>query len=378
VQFDPESDFDFDDFARLPILERRDLAAAGESVISGAVPADLRLRDATGGSTGQPLEYWTGPKERGWRESGTESFMRRLGVPAGSRAGLLWAHNLDPIASTRPADRLRDVARNRRWFECLRLSPEKLLAYHRELQDWRPTFLLAYAGALGALAQEIQRVGSTARYPTRACITGAEKLQPHDRQIAQAVFPAGVHERYGSRDVGDMGFQMEPSRTLAFEIDWANILVEPESTGGVSSILVTKLNADAMPFIRYRIGDIGRFSPDAHPGHPAFILEEIVGRQSDRIAIPDGTWVHGVLFPHLLKDYPIADFQVHQGADYGVTIRVVAKGNFTPDVEKEILRLASANLPGVPVLISVVDSIARTPAGKLRLVISEIPESGRA
>ena len=58
--FDARAEFGFDDFARLPVLEREDIHAAGLGMRSGAVPDDVVRRDATGGSTGTPTVIWTG------------------------------------------------------------------------------------------------------------------------------------------------------------------------------------------------------------------------------------------------------------------------------------------------------------------------------
>src|SRR4051812_7076202 len=72
VGFEPRAEFGFEEFARLPVLERADVSAAGRALISDAVSPAQLWKDATGGSTGTPTEVWLGPKERGWRESGLE------------------------------------------------------------------------------------------------------------------------------------------------------------------------------------------------------------------------------------------------------------------------------------------------------------------
>ena len=82
---------------------------------------------------------------------------------------------------------------------------------------------------------------------------------PHHRQLVEAAFGRPVHERYGSRDVGYIAYQMDPAQSHDFDIDWADLLLEPETEGEESSILITKLHADGMPMIRYRIDDVGRF-----------------------------------------------------------------------------------------------------------------------
>jgi phenylacetate-CoA ligase len=370
--FDPNADFDFDDFARLPVLDRASVREAGQSLVSASVPRDQLRRDATGGSGGTPTEIWMGPEERGWRESGIEYFMRRIGLPAGSRIALLWGHHLDPVQRRGLRDWMHDWKDNVRWFDCLRLSASVLAQYHRDLQRWQPHCIIAYASALAALAEQVQRSTDRPTYPTHCFVTGAEKLMAEERALVEKVFGRPVRERYGSRDVGLAGFQMDTTRSLDYEVDWANVLVEPETKDPSSSILVTKLHADAMPMIRYRIGDMGRFPTGSAPGQPALTLHEVVGRDTDRIWLPGGRWVPGIGFPHLMKDYPVQDFQVVQRPDFRVEIRVVARADFTDESRSGILETARANLSGVPVDLLLVDDIPRFKANKRRPVISEV------
>ena len=92
IGFDPESSFSFEDYSRLPVLERDDVRRAGSALISNVIPADQLKRDATGGSTGKPTEIWMGPEENGWSESGGETFFERL-VADGTRTGCSGTHS---------------------------------------------------------------------------------------------------------------------------------------------------------------------------------------------------------------------------------------------------------------------------------------------
>lgn len=371
--FDPSADFSFEDYGRLPVLEREEIREAGPAIRSSGVPEALVRRDATGGSTGTPTVLWTGPEHRGWSESASEHYLRRIGLPAGTRLAYLWGHHLDPVARTTVRERVDDWLNNVSWYDCLRLSDETLLAYHEELQRRRPAGIIAYASALAALADVVERHGLRPRYPTRAFVTGAEKLFSHQREAVERVFSAPVHERYGARDAGLIGTQLDPRTTLDFTVDWANVLVEPEfapAGGDATAVLITKLHSDAMPMLRYRIGDMARFPAGACPGHPSWVLHEIVGRDVQRLWLPDGRWMHGVGFPHLMKDFPIRDFQVTQEGDFSVEVRVVPSDAFGPAHEAEIIGAVRANLPGVPVTLRSVTEIPRTRANKWQPVVS--------
>lgn len=370
--FDVYSDFSFAEFARLPVLTRAEIHEAGPKLLASSVPPDQRRKDSTGGSTGAPTEIWLGPNERGWRDSGMERFFEVLGVPEGSRTALFWGHHLDPKATDSLRDRYQAFVTNVRWFDCFRLSPEILDEYHHELERFQPACIIAYASALGRLAEHILQRGYEPNYPTRCLITGGEKLWSRHRSLIEQAFGRSVHERYGSRDAGCVGVQLDPTKGLDFTIDWANDLVEPELPETESPILITKLQADAMPMIRYRIDDVGRFGQGSSPGHPTFSLPEVIGRALDGISLPDGGWIHGIEFPHMFKDYPVREFLLLQRPDYSVEVQIVPQEGFDEASLDRIQKTLTANLQGLPIKIELKESVVRTKSNKWRPVISEV------
>jgi phenylacetate-CoA ligase len=370
--FDPYADFGFSEFSQLPVLNREDIHEAGAKLLASSVPADQMRKDSTGGSTGMPTEVWSGPEERGWRDSGMEHFFETLGVPEGSRTALLWGHHLDPKATDSLRDRYQAFVSNIKWFDSLRMSAQTLENYHHELERWRPARIIAYASALGHLAEHILNRNYKPTYPTVCLITGGEKLWSRHRELIEQAFSCQVHERYGSRDAACLGVQLNPTASLDYTLDWANTLVEPESTQPESPILVTKLHADAMPMIRYRIGDIGRFLPGSKPGYPTFVLPDVMGRILDRISLPDGGWIAGQEVPHLLKDYPVREFLFLQRQDHSVELQIVPQRDFDEESLRCIQKILAANLPGLQIQIELKDSVVRTKSNKWRPVVSEV------
>jgi phenylacetate-CoA ligase len=371
-RFDPHADFSFDDFSRIPVLEREHVNEEGSKLLSPAVPTDQLRKDATGGSTGVPTEFWLGPNERGWRDSGMEYFFETLDVPEGSRTALLWGHHLDPKATDSFRDRCQAFVSNQRWFDSLRLSAETLEKYHQELERFRPACIIAYASALGYLAEHVLNRKYKPNYPSRCMITGGEKLWSRHRRLIEEAFGRPVHERYGSRDAGCLGVQLDAANPLEYTIDWSYTLVEPELPEEESPILITKLQADAMPMIRYRTGDVGRFAAGSKPGRPVFVLPDVTGRAVDRVVLPDGRWVAGQEVPHLLKDYPVREFLFHQRRDHSVELQIVPQKDFSETNRRQIEETLMANLPGLPIKIEITDFVARTKSNKWRPVISEV------
>src|SRR5262249_45460688 len=295
----------------------------------------------------------------------------RAGVPFGTRTVFLWGHHLDPVKSEHLRDRWYSFATNVRWFDCFRMSTEKLERYHLEFARIQPGCIVAYAGAISELAEFVLDNNYQASYPAICVVTGAEKLLPHHRAMIEAAFRRPVRERYGGRDTGCIGFQTKCGRS-DFEVDWANLFIEPETTSPESSILVTKLHADAMPMLRYRIGDAGRFAAGSRPGFPTFTLQEVLGREVDRIWLPDGRWIHGAQLPHLMKDHPVREYRLVQRADFGLELEIVPKEALPEASRRAILSTVRANLPDLHCDLRVVDVIPHTPPTRARPVVSKV------
>lgn len=364
----------FDDFQRLPILTREELAASSESILIQDRRDPQVRQDATGGSSGRPTTVWKGVEERAWAEGAIRFFMERHELHHAARKALLWGHHLDARTTDDWRARIRALATNATWFDIFRMSPEILLEHHRRLNQLRPDHVIAYAGALAELARVVEGSGIPPRYPRRAFVTGAEKLHRHERERIERVFGVPVLERYGSRDMDLMAFQAAADPADGFEVDWANVLVEPEGEGPEAGIVVTKLHADAFPMIRYRVGDLARFPDGARPGHPAFRLMEILGRDLEMVRVGPDRWLSGVNFPHLFKDYPVADFQVYQDSEARVEVRIVPTSTeaWTEAVTARFNAGVREVLGDTPHQVRFVPDIPRTAANKRRPVISEL------
>jgi phenylacetate-CoA ligase len=322
-----------------------------------------------------PTTFLSGPEERGWATSAGDFFMERIGIRRGMRRALFWAHHLDPVQRASRRERLQDWLENLGWFDCMRLGPTDLIRHHDDMTRFRPDVVISYAGALAALADLLSEMGRATSYPRICLVTGAEKLSASQRERIGKVFRRPIHERYGTRDVGLIGFQLAPWETLDFAVDWCHLLVEPETDSPDSAVLVTKLHADAQPMIRYRVGDYARFPVGTRPGTPTFRLLEVLGREADRIWRPNGDWMLGLGVVHMMKDLPAREFQLYQFEDFRVELRVVPGDGFSDTHRDYALRILRANLGSIPVEVRLVEHLPRTAANKLRPVISEVEKS---
>jgi phenylacetate-CoA ligase len=159
-------------------------------------------------------------------------------------------------------------------------------------------------------------------------------------------------------------------------------IVRPDGSRCTASetgeVVATCLFRTSQPFIRYRLGDLARWSGESCScGRAMPILEEVVGRTEDVVVGPDGREM--VRFHGIFVDQPhVREGQIVQEALDRIRVRVLAAAAFGPADEEEIRRRVTQRLgPRVQVIVEQVTEIPRSAGGKFRAVISEIaPGSG--
>lgn len=372
IGFDPCAEFSFADYRMIPPLDKEIIRTRSADLIAEGFSRDTMMANSTGGSTGEPTRFWLDEESLGWRDAASEWAYSHVRFQAGDRLGLIWgAPQANSQAYVKLKNRVIDWLVHQQTNDCCRLSPEILDQIDKRLSAYQPDFLRCYASALTVLAKRLLERNRQPTYPKGAIITGAEGLENTDRQIIERVFKAPVYETYGSRDCGLMAMQRS-AFDKRLHIAGANVLLEPYGLQDPVSgheIVVTNLHGRGMPFLRYRIGDCGRFPADLDD-YPVTMLEELTGRVVDHIFLPNGHLVR-LQFLKFFKNFDIREYQVVQEINGNVRVQIVSGPHFNSSDLGRIENILSDELRGVSVSIDRVSSIERTSMGKLRPIISK-------
>ena len=368
-----------EDLAAIPLLTKDIIRREQDALIAETFPRHLMRRNATGGSTGEPVQFWSDEPALLLSNAGESWALTLAGLSSRSSLAYLWgAARLERSTKRNYKDLLEQLLTNRLFIDCFRMQQSDLQRAHSRMRGFTPDALVGYTSALIELAGFLKRNGLKQKYPKKALISAAETLDDASRQELQSAFGVPVYDRYGSREIGLIA--MECNEHQGLHIDCENVfveLVDDPDTPGMQRIIVTKLNQFGMPFIRYDIEDLAEgpiSSCSCGRGYP--ILKRIVGRVTETIRRPDGTCLPGELFPHLLKDCRIAGFQVIQASDYSVEVLLVKTPDQTSQQDDKLQRIITEQLgPSVPVTFSYVDHIDRSATGKRLPVVSRAPRT---
>ncbi len=363
---------DFEDFALLPAVGREDIRAYREQMRSAAWKGRLVLH-ATGGSSGEPTRFYITLDSYDWRCAASSRAYSWSGCRLGERTLYLWGA---PVGSVRATQALK--MRLFRW-----LRRELMIntfaqsegfwdgVYQRALR-FRPRYVVGYVSSL----KEFSRYLQSRRLSVpglRAVLGAAEPLDSGARRMIEAGLGAPLYNTYGSREFMSIAAECEHRRGLHVHAE--NLLVETVELepGGPREILVTDLHNLGMPFIRYRIGDLGRVSDRKCPcGRGLPLLEEVSGRVLEILRTASGKVISPEFFPHLLKEIPeIREFQVRQERLDHIVLLMVLDRELSPQsrslLEHEFQRTLG---DAVTVELRRVDSIPRLPSGKRRVVVA--------
>jgi len=361
-----------DDFRRIPILKKSDIQRNLQILRAINCPPEELIRDATGGSTGEPLIFYRDLNAKRLLHYGFLRFREGwMGYhDSSSKVAFIWGAERDFPKKAPP---------NQRWLNSFHCTEDEIEKFIDELVRWQPDAIRAYASSLHMVASYIKKKGLNPPRP-KVIESAAEKLWPWQRKLAEEVFGCKVYEQYGSREMPVLACECEYQNGMHIFSDMRLIEIikdgRPAQPGEEGSIVITDLINYGMPFIRYQIGDVGIISKERCPCGRGFpLLKEVKGRVTSTIRTPEGKLVHGEYFTHLFYNVPgIRAFQVHQTKLDEIIILIQPDVNFDKGLIEPIIQQMRFDLGGnVRIEWKCVDDIPKTSSGKRHFVLSDVP-----
>lgn len=356
-------------------LEKKDIREQLERLCSEAVRQGQRIKNATGGSTGTPLTFYQDRNYWNQRNLSVYYFDQWAGWNFGERQLIIWGALSDVGASRDWKHRLNNFWRNHYWLNGFHLTDAAMRTAFRKMSRWRPQTILAYPSSLYQFATYLFENGLAPKWNLKGIITSAEMLHSHYRALAETIFGTKVYNRYGGREVGLIAMECIAGhmhincRDLYLEIDSPDPYTQP------GDILITQLNNYAMPFIRYRIGDIGRLSDAVCPcGNQLPILAELLGRSTATFRTRTGTLIHAGYFTQQFYNViGLEQFQLVQETFKHCVLRVVTNTQWTEASRQYMVQKIQGAL-GADVIVTVkfVKNIPFPTSGKREFTISKV------
>ena len=375
--FDPRQLASLADLSALPLLRKADIASARDAFKSSRA---VGLRPfATGGSSGQPLQFFLGRRRVSHDIAAKWRATRWWGVDIGDREAVLWGSPIELHAQDR-LRRVRDALLRTTLLPAFAMSPARLDGYVEQLRRRRPRMLFGYPSALCRLASHARaRDLPLDGLGVKVAFVTAERLYDEQRAQIAAAFGCPVANGYGGRDAGFIAHECPDG---GMHVTAEDIIVEivdgqgrPLPFGATGEIVVTHLATQDYPFIRYATGDVGALGTQPCAcGRGLPLLQKIEGRSTDFLTAQDGTVMHGLALVYIVRELPqVRGFKIIQESLDLTRVLLVCQPRLDDATRSAIVSGFQARLGAqVQVIIEEVDEIAAEASGKYRYVVSKV------
>lgn len=381
---------------RFPILTRERLRERFASIVIDSHRAEIASPDSvsrkrydwlvvkTGGTTGIPTAV---VHDASGRDAGRASrlFSQQLcGFPLGTRYFRLWGSEQDLMQQRESIDRsvlrnlLGEVPMNAfRAREAELRQHLQTIFTHPEIQH-----LMAYVDAAASLALFVEEQDLVhPRFKTIMACAGT--VTSEWRALLERVFQAEVFDKYGSRECADIA--CECTAHAGLHVYSPTVFVEvvddegqPCVPGITGRILVTLLQNQTFPMIRYEIGDMGVWS-ESEPcpcGLPFPRLASLQGRADDMLTTSDGTLLSSVFVRHFigvsLNRQLIREWQLEQTTSNDFVFRYVPHQRDGLQENLSQIHTAFRKALGEEAAIALLEvgEIPPSPTGKTRWIVN--------
>ncbi len=369
------------DLEKIPPLTKSDIQKHGDKMLSDIYEKGDLIKDASGGSTGEPTIFYKDVTYQQLRPADQLRHDRWCGWDLGDRFALIWGaqRDLKATQSFREFIISRFVARI--WeLDAFEMNTSKMDDYVKTLEKNQPKMILGYANALVAFSEFLLKHYPHHLIAPKGIISSAETLTQSKREIIEKAFGCKVLNRYGSREVGLVASECQQQAGLHINAD--NVHVEVVKNGKAvpigesGDILVTDFSNKGMPLIRYNLGDVGCLSDEmCSCGRTLPLMKSVQGRSGDFFVADDGALVHGEYFTHLFYGIEgVIKFQMIQESLTDIQLKIISKDNLLEDKHIQNIKHKTREMLGkqCDVNVEYVKDIPPTASGKSLFTISRV------
>jgi phenylacetate-CoA ligase len=247
------------------------------------------------------------------------------------------------------------------------------------LRRIKPEVIYHFPSSMAMIARIVRSEGRGDLRPRSIICQGEFMPRETQDEIAQA-FDCPVFNQYGAQEFNRIGWNCD--RRDGMHIDADSVVVEIMDGDNVlgpgedGEIVITGLENELMPMIRYRVGDAGRLRAGACScgrGLPMFEVTE--GRIDDIIDLPGGRRMGPrTLAPRVEQLEGFTQYRIVQKALDRFEMMIVRDRNAPSDIEDQAARRVREVLgTDISITVSSVPEIPLNRRGKLRKIVSELP-----
>ncbi|MGZ4848638.1 MAG: phenylacetate--CoA ligase family protein [Halobacteriota archaeon] len=376
---------DLTDLERLPILTKETARDNLHALKARNFSAQDLEYVGTSATTGMTLRFYY---ERGTSRARELAFVRsawgRVGYRfidkcATLRGDVISSHGTSKLDEKKLLGRLLVLS-------SVSMTAESLPRYIQLIRKFKPRYIWGYPSSISILAQFMLDNNVEHFLTVRAILCGSENLFEWQRRLLEEVFQCRVFSWYGQSELAAFASECEVSHLYHVFPEYGVFeLVDKTDrpitqAGEVGEIVATGFNNAAVPFIRYRTGDLAQYADaTCECGRHHALLRRIEGRANEFVVDRTGRevplnaiWTNDRVF--FSSDFDgVRQFQFFQDKPGEVILNIVpgkdyGKGDSAQMFAALVERLGSE----MDLEVRLVNHIPRSEAGKHRWLIQKL------
>lgn len=319
-------------FERLPVVTKDDIRGNFDDFVSLGNRKWMKI-STTGGSTGVPL--MTGYDKRLPEEIYSWRLQNWFGVCPWDDHAYVWRN----VRRSFVAKCVNDFA----WWPTRHLKLDasvidesQIRRFIQKFNKLKPTLLWGYVGAVSQVARYVIDNGIEVHSPKFVWTTSAP-LTSSCRRVIENAFKSPVCDQYGSCEIRWIAAQCPECKGLHVNMEHVHVeFVDNKNhsvdTGSYGRVLLTNLEDEVFPLIRYENGDRGRWlGKSCSCGRTLPCMDSVKGRESESFILPSGKTINGEFLTTIFDKTPdlVSGFRVVQHKNLSITIEYVPSGDET-------------------------------------------------
>jgi len=329
----------------------------------------------TGGSMGNPLKFPYSRRRANIKSASIKFYLGLINYSVGDAYLMVRAKKRSGLIQ-----RLR----NETIIRPTNLSKERLMQIIKLIQKKKIMYCVGYPSFLAELGSYIlENIICLKSIIGIICIS--EPLHLYQYDIVSKAFNCKILSRYSNEEVGVIAHQRTPEGD--YIVDRGGVIVEvldpqtlePVKEGMEGKVIVTDLNSDLIPMVRYDTGDYAIVS-EFKDGQ-LYSLKKVLGREAEKIFTTKGIPVSslslgpGIYKPFSAKHYNLS-FQFAQTGEKNYELRIKSNEKKIDDqVVNEILNNIRSIL-GLDAIVNICfnKSFRQRKSGKIPIYLNETNE----
>jgi len=361
------------DLSKLPILTKQMVRENQDSFVSNVYKRKSLIEGLTSGTTGTPLTIYQTREGLALQWAIWWRHLMRFGIAFNDKILTFGARLPIDQNQQKPPYWRNDYYNNRVYLSTYHISKGTIEDIVSFLNRSKFDIFTGYPSAMYVMASLIEERGLRLHNSPKYIVSGSDALLPKYSKLISSVFGSPVTEQYG---MGEFAGNMSKCEHGIFHEDFECCYIEnSNSHSEFRRLLLTGWGNYAMPFLRYEVGDFAMpLHKNCSCGRKSKCYSTIEGRLEDYVVTPDGRKIIGMnqVFEYAKN---AKEIQIYQSSQNEIEFRIVTGKNFGDEDKKALVR-EFRRRGGIDIKIKfkIVNALQRSSSGKLKAVVSDIPE----